>query len=145
MLSRSLVFLALLLATSSNALHSHPDGPKSRKTLGFGFDKVHSRFVTLPKKPSFRNSFIATPSRDPFEIANQFVVTFLTDNEEYSYRIRKDSYTDSSTGVTHVYAKQTYRGLDVVDGDMNINILDGNIISYGNEVGILHRLSLLVC
>src|ERR1700754_404235 len=138
MLSRSLVFLALLLATSSNALHSHPEGPKTRKTLGFGFDKFHSRFVTLPKRSSFRNSFVATPSRDPFETANQFVSSLLPNDEEYSYRIRRDSYTDPSTGVTHVYAKQTYRGLDVVDGDMNINILDGSIISYGNGVSVLH-------
>jgi extracellular elastinolytic metalloproteinase len=36
--------------------------------------------------------------------------------------------------VTHVYAKQTYRGLDVADGDVNINVKDGSIISYGNEV-----------
>lgn len=133
MLSRSLVTLALLLVASSNALQSQPDLPKSRKTLNFGYDKPHTRFVTVPHRSGLRNSFIATPPRDPFKVAEDFIVTLLPESDDYSYRIRKDSYTDQSTGVTHVYAKQTYRGLDVADGDVNINVKDGSIISYGNE------------
>jgi extracellular elastinolytic metalloproteinase len=134
MLSRSLVLLALLLATSSNALNSHLEVPKSRKTLNFGFDKPHSRFVTLAKPSKIRDSFIAIPKVDPYKLANEFIPSLCPESDEYSYRIRKDSYTDPTTGVTHVFAKQTYRGLDVVDGDLNLNIKDGVVLSYGNEV-----------
>ncbi len=70
----------------------------------------------------------------PFDVADAFARTLLPTGDEYSIRIRKDSYTDRTTGVTHVFVKQVYRGLDVVDGDVNINIKDGAIISYGSEV-----------
>jgi extracellular elastinolytic metalloproteinase len=130
MMFRSLVALTLFLTTSTNAFNSNFELPKSRKTLNFGFDNPNSRFVTL-SKPS---SFIATPSRDPYEVAKDFIATISPQSREYSYRIRKDSYKDSTTRVTHVYVRQTYRGLDVANGDVNINILDGHIISYGNEV-----------
>lgn len=105
--------------------------------MNFGFDKPHARFVTVAKQSTLFNSFIATPVRDPFEVAHGFILTLLPTSDEYSYRIRKDSYTDPSTGVTHIYAKQVYRGLDVFDGDVNINVYNGKIISYGNEVSVL--------
>ena len=53
-----------------------------------------------------------------------------------SYYIRDDSYTDSNTGVTHVYARQTVNGLEVADGHINLNIKDGLVLSYGNSVGL---------
>jgi extracellular elastinolytic metalloproteinase len=140
MLSRSLVAFALLLAASTDALHTPHDAydvPQSRKTLNYRFDKPHARFVTLAKPPAVHNDFIATPLRDPFEVARELIDTLSPQSEEYSYRIRKDSYTDPTTRVTHVYAKQTYRGLDVDDGDVNINVLDGHVISYGNEVSLI--------
>jgi extracellular elastinolytic metalloproteinase len=50
-----------------------------------------------------------------------------------AYKIRPDSYTDKNTGVTHVYVRQLVNGLEVTDGDMNINIKDGMVLSYGNS------------
>lgn len=44
------------------------------------------------------------------------------------------SYTDSRTGVTHIFARQLLNGLEVSDGDINLNIdRDGRIMSWGNS------------
>jgi extracellular elastinolytic metalloproteinase len=78
---------------------------------------------------------------DPFEVARLFVEDILGNqlSESNSYKIRKDSYTDSTTGITHVYVRQIINGLEVSDGDMNINIKDGMVLSYGNSVRSLSR------
>jgi len=75
---------------------------------------------------------------DPMEVARLFVDDVLMGQAsvDSSYKIRKDSYTDKNTGVTHVYVRQLVNGLEVADGDMNINIKDGMVISYGNSVCI---------
>ncbi|KAJ3363223.1 Fungalysin/Thermolysin Extracellular metalloproteinase 5 [Allomyces arbusculus] len=39
----------------------------------------------------------------------------------------------TSSGVTAVYARQIVNGLEVVNGDININVKDGKIISYGDR------------
>jgi hypothetical protein len=46
-------------------------------------------------------------------------------------RSAKDSYTDKNTGVTHIYVRQLVNGLEVTDGDMNINIKDGVVWDLG--------------
>lgn len=44
------------------------------------------------------------------------------------------SYTDTRTGVTHIYAKQLVNGLEVADGDWNINIdRTGSVLSFGTS------------
>ncbi len=75
-------------------------------------------------------------SMDPLEVARLFVDDVLMNKKtsSSSYKIRSDSYTDKNTGVTHVYVRQLINGLEVADGDMNINIKDGMVLSYGNSV-----------
>ncbi len=44
------------------------------------------------------------------------------------------SYTDVHTGVTHIFARQLLNGLEVSDGDINLNIdRDGRVLSFGNS------------
>lgn len=44
------------------------------------------------------------------------------------------SYTDSRTQITHVYARQLINGFEVGDGDINVNIdRDGRVLSWGNS------------
>ena len=46
----------------------------------------------------------------------------------------EQTYTDVRTGITHVYARQLLNGLEVSDGDINLNIdRDGRVISWGNS------------
>lgn len=43
-----------------------------------------------------------------------------------------DQYTDTDTGVTHIYLRQTFNGLEVVNADLSIHITkDGKIAAIG--------------
>ncbi|KAH9475195.1 Extracellular metalloproteinase MEP [Psilocybe cubensis] len=103
-----------------------------RKSLGFGPEHPHAVFKTNPHDINVNgpgNYFSSTP---PMQVARMFLRDYLTPSHG-SHVIREDSYTDKNTGVTHVYVKQFVNGLEVTDGDMNINIKDGQILSYGDS------------
>ena len=107
-----------------------------RKSLGFGPEHPHAVFRASPYQIQ-TNGFTPTdPSMDPLDVARIFVDDVLSTQSAHglSYKIRKDSYTDKNTGVTHVYVRQLVNGLEVTDGDMNINIKDGVVLSYGTSV-----------
>ena len=107
-----------------------------RKSLGFGPEHPHAVFRASPFQIQ-TNGFTPTdPSMDPLDVARIFVDDVLSTQaaQDLSYKIRKDSYTDKNTGVTHVYVRQLVNGLEVTDGDMNINIKDGMVLSYGTSV-----------
>jgi extracellular elastinolytic metalloproteinase len=45
-----------------------------------------------------------------------------------------DRYTDRDTGVTHVYLRQRYRGLDVIDGTLTLTLArDGSVAGVGDR------------
>ncbi|KAI9439256.1 extracellular elastinolytic metallo proteinase [Lactarius indigo] len=102
-----------------------------RKTMGFGPVHPHAKFHTSPA--SFAKASVFTS--DPYEIARSFVTELLQDqlSEDNEFTLRKDSYTDSATGVTHVYFRQMVNGLEVADGDINVNVNGGTVISYGDS------------
>ncbi|TFY73444.1 hypothetical protein EWM64_g10568 [Hericium alpestre] len=97
-------------------LRSGPFSPK-RKSLGFGpvhpHAKFHSDLVVVT------SNFGTT--EDPLEIARSFVTELLGPQlaPENGFAIRKDSYTDKATGVSHVYVRQRVNGVEVADGDIN--------------------------
>ncbi|KAG6819501.1 hypothetical protein H0H93_011238 [Arthromyces matolae] len=133
-LTASLLFAGL----AGNALshrHNHNSPLKRRKTLGFGPEHPNAVFYSSPYEIQ-TNGFLPTnPNADPFDVADQFLrdILGISLTESMSYKIREDSYTDSNTGVTHVYVRQIVNGLEVTNGDININIKDGMILSYGNS------------
>ncbi|KAG8681968.1 Fungalysin/Thermolysin Extracellular metalloproteinase 5, partial [Ceratobasidium sp. 394] len=96
----------------------------TRKSLGFGPRHPAARFVT---EPQLASSFAA--HTDPLDVARAFLQAY-TDSD---YFIREDSYTDKNTGITHVYVRQRVDGLEVADGDMNLNIRDGRVLSFGDS------------
>lgn len=107
-----------------------------RKSLGFGPEHPHAVFRASPYH-IHTNGFTPTDSSmDPLDVARIFVDDVLSTHsvQGLSYKIRKDSYTDKNTGVTHVYVRQLVNGLEVADGDMNLNIKDGVVLSYGTSV-----------
>lgn len=116
---------------------------RRRKTLGFGPHNPNSAFHTAPSSiPKFASSLRArgenSDSNDPLDLARDFVTEIMKDNEYdgVTFRIRDDSYTDKNTGVTHVYVRQVVFGVEVADGDININVKDGKVLSYGDSVSI---------
>lgn len=141
--------LPLVVASLAGYVYGHRYAPSTsigegrlgsrRKSLGFGPEHPHAVFHSSPYQIQ-TNGFLPTDSSaNPLEVARVFVNDFF--KNQYtgsSYDIRNDSYTDNNTGVTHVYVRQLVNGLEVIDGDMNINIKDGIVISYGNSVCILN-------
>lgn len=111
---------------------AHESPVTRRKTMGFGPVHPHARFHTGPissAKASFLNS-------NPYEVAGDFVKALLKEQHsgDNGFALRKDSYTDKATGITHVFYRQIINGIEVVDGDMNVNVKNGAVISHGDSV-----------
>ena len=78
-------------------------------------------------------------AQDAVEIALQFAKQ-RQESSESSFVV-KNQYKSDFNGMTHVYLKQVWQGVEVVNGDMNINVDEfGRVVSYhssffnGNEV-----------
>ncbi|KAF9005061.1 extracellular elastinolytic metallo proteinase [Cyathus striatus] len=137
---RCLLTTTLALATLAGTVCAHLPPSSTplarRKTLGFGPTLPHAEFRSSPYQISTSQFTPQDPSKDPIDVARLFVEDVLLSqdsDESRSYVIRKDSYTDKNTGVSHVYVRQIINGLEVIDGDMNVNVKDGMVISYGNS------------
>lgn len=110
--------------------------PQRRKSLSFGPVLPHARFDTSAHQP-VPDSLFSTQARvpvDPLEVAKSFLDSHIDLDSGVTYVIRGDSYTDKSTGVTHVYARQVIQGVHVADGNINLNIKDGVVLSFGDSV-----------
>ncbi|KAF9916182.1 Fungalysin/Thermolysin Extracellular metalloproteinase 5 [Lobosporangium transversale] len=75
-------------------------------------------------------SFFSGSPADPKKVATDFVQQQLTSSDY----VVKNAYTSKHNGVTHVYLRQVINGLEVVNGDINVNVdKDGNVISFGDS------------
>ena len=67
-------------------------------------------------------------SGDPFEIALDYVRQRETarglSQADLADVIVMDQYTSASNGVTHIYLRQRYQGLEILDANININYND---------------------
>jgi extracellular elastinolytic metalloproteinase len=130
----------LVVAGISSAVvgfaHNHNPLVKRRKTLGFGPALPHAVFHSSPFQVVTNNFLPMSQDANPFDVAQQFLEDILGDrlSDSNTFVIREDSYTDKNTGVTHVYVRQIVNGLEVADGDINLNIKDGFVLSFGNSV-----------
>ena len=106
-----------------------------RKTMGFGPVHPHAKFHTSPV--SFAKASVYTS--DPYEVARSFVTELLQDqlSSDNEFALRKDSYTDKATGITHVHFRQMINGIEVADADINVNVKGGTVISYGDSVSLV--------
>ncbi|KAG9008698.1 Fungalysin/Thermolysin Extracellular metalloproteinase 5 [Tulasnella sp. JGI-2019a] len=115
------------LALSALAATSIAHTP-ARKSLSFGPKHEHAKFSTTPEVVE-GSSF---SQQDGQSIAKDYVRNVLG-HPEGTYVVREDSYKDSVTGVEHVYLRQILYGVEVADGDINLNILNGKVISFGDS------------
>ncbi|CDO68520.1 hypothetical protein BN946_scf184998.g17 [Trametes cinnabarina] len=124
------LFVAALAAAGLAGVLAHDSHQVSRrKTLGFGPVLPNAAYHT---NPVYHTSLLRASS-DPFEVARVFVKDLVRGIPGSDFVIRKDSYTDEATGVTHVYVRQYVNGIEVADGDINVNIKDGVVLSYGDS------------
>ncbi|CUA67209.1 Extracellular metalloproteinase 4 [Rhizoctonia solani] len=117
-LSHRIVALSFAFVASSNP---NP----IRKSLRFGL-RPPTRYVT---EPHINSTLTSSAHTDPLDVARAFIQLY-TDSDFY---IRDDSYTDENTGISHVYARQLFQGLETADGNINLNICDGNVLSFGDS------------
>ncbi|KAG0696364.1 Fungalysin metallopeptidase-domain-containing protein [Suillus ampliporus] len=106
--------------------------PQRRKSLSFGPVLPHARFESSAHQPVLFSAQERVKV-DPYEVAKSFLDSIVDLDNGVTYVIRSDSYTDHATGVTHVYARQIIQGVQVADGNVNLNIKDGVILSRGNS------------
>ena len=124
------LFVAAVAAAGLAGVLAHDSHPISRrKTLSFGPVLPHASYHT---NPVYQASLLRS-SQDPFEVARLFVDELVRDIPGGAFEVRKDSYTDAATGVTHVYIRQYMNGIEVADGDINVNVKDGVVLSYGDS------------
>ena len=96
-------------------------------------------FYFPPQSQLFESGgYLSAPSNDePLEIA----LDFLSDNAadlgfdpaDLENALITDHYVSSHTGVTHIYLRQTYGGLEITGADININVTaDGQVLNVGS-------------
>lgn len=124
---RSFFLTSLAVAGLASCAVAHSGG--ARKSLGFGPVHPSAGLRTVAPVAAFARAL--DESVDPMLVAREFM-RGMADGSKFI--IRDDSYTDKATGVTHVYVRQLVNGLEVADGDMNLNIKDGVVLSYGDSV-----------
>ena len=105
-----------------------------RKSLAFGPELTHRSFNTSPDPLPQHLISQDLSARDIGDLYLEHQLKL----EKGSYRLREDSYRDSTTGVWHLYYRQVLIGgaREVSDGDINLNVLNGQIISYGDSVSV---------
>ncbi|KAG0208304.1 Fungalysin/Thermolysin Extracellular metalloproteinase 5, partial [Mortierella sp. GBA43] len=124
--SHSLVAAVLAIASNVSAHRAHvqPFGPE-----------IHKQYRTPSSLSSSSPSiwddvFFTGSAADPTRVALDFVEQKLTDSDY----IVKNAYTSKHNGVTHVYLRQRVDGLEVINGDINVNVdKHGNVISFGDS------------
>jgi len=83
-------------------------------------------------QPVSHHTYLTEASSDaPLKIAQRFVKERLHIGSD-GYKV-SSMYTSKHNGVTHIYLKQVVDGLEVANGDFNINIdRTGRVVSYGD-------------
>jgi extracellular elastinolytic metalloproteinase len=130
---RRFITAAFIAAALVGARHTHDVSGRTRKSLGFGPSLPQAVYETELLHTSLLNE-----DADPYVVARTFLDGLLRGklSSASEYKIREDSYTDTNTGVTHIYARQLLHGVEVVGGLINLNIKDGVVLSYGDSVSL---------
>ena len=94
--------------------------------------------LSQQRNPRNPISFLTAPSPgDPLDIALDYIhqnkkSMGLTD-DDLAGLMGKNRYLSKHNGVTHIYLRQRLGGIEVFNGDININIsADGSVINLGN-------------
>ncbi|KAF9108770.1 Fungalysin/Thermolysin Extracellular metalloproteinase 5 [Mortierella sp. GBA35] len=113
----------------------------------FGPELAHKEFHTPSFLSESSNSFgaynddhayFSGSASNPERVALDFVEQKLTDSDY----ILKSAYTSKHNGVTHVYLRQRVDGLEVINGDINVNREADNLQEQGRQLsfgGWRHR------
>lgn len=121
--------LVVLIAAAIVALGSaHSPAPNRISFVPDVSREYHVNVVNGTLRP------FTAPAVDRFDavsLAKEFARSVIRQNADF---IVKDHYTTQHNSVTHVYLRQVVNGLEVLNGDMNINIdSTGQVLSFGKS------------
>ncbi|KAL8372501.1 hypothetical protein RB595_002028 [Gaeumannomyces hyphopodioides] len=132
MLMKSLLSLGLMGAAATVAAHPHhaPKAGVSRRAVDLNAFRLKAT-AKYVKADEVGKSPAASVARraDYLEVAKDLAAKVAPGAE---YRIVGDHYVGTN-GVAHVNLKQQAHGIDIDNADININILNGKVFSYGNN------------
>ncbi|KAL8286045.1 hypothetical protein RB597_002913 [Gaeumannomyces tritici] len=132
MLMKSLLSLGLMGAAATVAAHPHPSTKAgvSRRAVDLNAFrlKATAKYVKAEEVGSSPAASVARRA-DYLEVAKDLAAKVVPGAE---FRIVGDHYVGTN-GVAHVNLKQQAHGIDIDNADININILDGKVFSYGNS------------
>ncbi|KAL1916154.1 uncharacterized protein VTP21DRAFT_6158, partial [Calcarisporiella thermophila] len=125
------IYNSLFLASFVSLAYSAEKNLGRFRNKSFGPDLSNfTNYTTDDLKLSQQNSQATLLKSTPQSVATQFAREHLTSSK---FEV-KDAYRTDITGITHIYLRQVIDGLEVVNGDININVDKKNkIISYGNS------------
>lgn len=133
MLSKRSLFSVLLFSLAQ------ADSASQNKSvsLSFGPPSTHSTFDTSPLNP--RRRLFGDNVKDQTTVLTfaKWYIEHILDHPEDSWRVTENrTRQDPSTGVWRVEVKQVARNgtIEIVDGNLSLNILNGEVISYGDSV-----------
>ncbi|CAO3599911.1 unnamed protein product [Absidia cylindrospora] len=119
----------LMVASIPLKQHHHRD-----LVTNFGPDDIHREYLADTPLKYYLPSL--SGDMDPEHICLAFVRSHLT-NSDF---IIHSSYKSDLSGVTHFHLRQTVNGLQVLNGNININVLpNGQVLSYGNSFAKMKR------
>ncbi|KAI9896476.1 hypothetical protein N3K66_008648 [Trichothecium roseum] len=132
--------MVLGLAGLTSTVMAHP---KPRAQPHNGGSVLSKRGVdlskyTLPSYSSYTKSSVVKSSKsgaasvtgsDYLEVARNLAKEVAPGAE---FRVVEDHYV-SGNGVAHVNLKQTVHGIDIDNADLNVNVKDGKVFSYGSS------------
>lgn len=147
-------------ATNAHLVKSISPRPQdpTRKSLAWGPEHQHKVFADLESATgnarrgldSNRKQAYAAAihyvnaeqgPKNPYSVATRLAKHLLGYAPEglapsgHDFYVRPDSYTDPSSGISHYFIRQLVNGLEVADGDLNINISpEGKILSFGSSL-----------
>jgi extracellular elastinolytic metalloproteinase len=113
-----------LLASAANLVLIGPDNE-----LHFDNPIPQTRFLNTPQ------GFLTKASKSSaLSVARQLLASRSADlgmtTADAQLAAVSDQYTDTDTGVTHVYFRQTFNGLPVIDADASVHVMsDGRVVA----------------
>ncbi|KNE72638.1 hypothetical protein AMAG_16400 [Allomyces macrogynus ATCC 38327] len=124
----ALLFLLALVATHAITV---VDADRINKSPAIAYKTFNNGKIPVPPAKSVAaTESVGSTSADPKTVATTFLTTELKfPASEYVIK----NVVPVSNGMTAVYVRQLVNGIEVMNGDINLNIKNGKVTTYGDS------------
>ncbi len=134
----------VLTATPGPGSHTHHDHDHDQPVNVVQIDDMITYIA--PQQHLYSSAgYLSGPSAgQPLDIALDFLQSHAAElglaPTDLDDLVVTNQYSSSHTGVTHIYMRQTYNGIEIVNADINVNVsAQGEVINVGSSfLGGLH-------